>query len=198
MAYTTNAIPYGRRLLPSYLDEIAKTNPGRVYAAIPKTAAVEDGYMDVTIADLARCANFMAQWIEERFGKSQNFETIAYVGLSDLRGVALFLAAIKTGYKLLLASPRNPAKSNLSLMEQTQSSKLLYSAELDPLINPFRAIAPPSCHLAAVPSFLEMLQSNPKDYLFEKEFDESRYDPILVLHSSGSTGKLFSPFWFNN
>lgn len=100
MADTTNAIPYGRRLLPSYLDEIAKTNPGRVYAAIPKTAATEDGYIDVTIADLARCANFMAQWIEERFGKSQNFETITYVGLSDLRGVALFFAAVKTGYKV--------------------------------------------------------------------------------------------------
>lgn len=100
MADTTNAIPYGRRLLPSYLDEIAKRNPGRVYAAIPKTAAVEDGYIDVTIADLARCANFMAQWIEEKFGKSQNFETIAYVGLSDLRGVALFFAAVKTGYKV--------------------------------------------------------------------------------------------------
>lgn len=79
-------------------------------------------------------------------------------------------------------------------MEQAQSSKLLYSAELGPLINPFRAIAPPSFYLEAVPSFLEMLQSEPRDYPFEKEFNESRDDPILVLHSSGSTGKFFLPF----
>jgi hypothetical protein len=100
MADNTSAIAYGRRLFPSYLDQLAKTNPGRVYAAIPKTADVEDGYIDVTIADLARCTNFMAKWIEDTFGKSQNFETITYVGLSDLRGVALFLAAIKTGHKV--------------------------------------------------------------------------------------------------
>ncbi|KAF3009254.1 putative secondary metabolism biosynthetic enzyme [Neopestalotiopsis sp. 37M] len=188
MADNTSAIAYGRRLFPSYLDQIAKTNPGRVYAAIPKTADVEDGYIDVTIADLARCTNFMAKWIEDKFGKSQNFETITYVGLSDLRGVALFLAAIKTGHKALLASPRNPPASNLSLMEQTGSSKLLYSTELAPLITPFRAIAPPSFHVEAIPSFLEMLESNPEHYPYEKVFDEARDDPILVLHSSGSTG----------
>ncbi|ETS81832.1 hypothetical protein PFICI_06834 [Pestalotiopsis fici W106-1] len=190
---TTSAIQYGRRLFPSYLDEIAQTTPGRVYAAIPKTANVEDGYRDVTIADLARCANFMAKWIEDKFGKSQNFETITYLGLSDLRGVALFFGAMKTGYKLLLVSPRNPPASNLSLMEQTESSRLLYSAELAPLINPFRAIAPPSYQLDVIPSFLEMLESNPEHYAYDKSFDEARDDPILVLHSSGSTGNIGSP-----
>lgn len=95
--------PYGRRLFPTHLDEIAKTNPGRVYAAIPKTADVKDGFLDVTISDLARCANFMARWLEDKYGKSQNFETINYVGLSDLRGTALFFGAMKTGYKVSTA-----------------------------------------------------------------------------------------------
>ena len=68
-------------------------------------------------------------------------------------------------------------------MEQTESSKLLYSAELAPLINPFRAIAPPSYQLDVIPSFLEMLESNPEHYAYDKSFDEARDDPILVLHS---------------
>ena len=91
---------YGRRLVPQVLDELAVTDPKRVYAAIPKTADVKDGYQDITVADLARCVNFTAKWIEDKFGRSDVFETITYVGLSDLRGIVTLLAAIKTGYKV--------------------------------------------------------------------------------------------------
>lgn len=91
--------PYGRRLVPQVLDDLASNNPHRVYAAIPKTAEVKDGYQDVTVADLACAVNFMSKWIEDKFGKSTNFETITYIGLSDLKGVVTFLAAVKTGYK---------------------------------------------------------------------------------------------------
>ena len=97
---TDSATTYGRRLIPMVLDRLADTDPGMVYAAIPKTANVKDGYRDVSIADFARCVDFMAQWIEDKFGRSNNFETITYIGLSDLRGPATFLAAIKTGYKV--------------------------------------------------------------------------------------------------
>jgi hypothetical protein len=92
---------YGRRLLPHILDDDAVENPGRVYAAVPKTSNVKDGYLQVTIGDLARCVDFMAKWIEDKFGKSTNFETITYIGLSELRGPVTFLAAVKTGYKVL-------------------------------------------------------------------------------------------------
>lgn len=97
---TSSDTAYGRRLVPQVLDELATTDPKRVYAAIPKTSDVKDGYQDVTVADLARCVNFMAKWIEDKFGRSDAFETITYVGLSDLRGIVTLLAAIKTGYKV--------------------------------------------------------------------------------------------------
>lgn len=90
----------GRRLLPVVLDAHAATNPDRLYAVIPKTADVKDGLRDISVADLARCANCMAQWIEERFGRSDSFETLSYIGLNDLRGIACFLAAVKCGYKV--------------------------------------------------------------------------------------------------
>ncbi len=95
---------YGRRLVPQVLDELATTNPERVYAAIPETTDVKNGYRDVTVADLARCVDFMARWIEEKFGRSNSFETLTYIGLSDLKGIAALLAAIKTGYKASLRS----------------------------------------------------------------------------------------------
>lgn len=98
---TSNQIPaYGRRLAPLVLDELAKSDPKRVYAAIPKTADVKHGYQDITVAELARCVNFMADWLEDKFGRSTDFETITYLGLSDLRGIVTLLAAIKTGYKV--------------------------------------------------------------------------------------------------
>ena len=101
---TDSLTTYGKRLIPEVLDRLADSDPNRVYAAIPKTSDVNDGYRDITVGDLARCVDFMAKWIEERFGRSDNFETITYIGLSDLRGPATLLAAIKTGYKVWIIS----------------------------------------------------------------------------------------------
>lgn len=99
-------IAYGRRLVPQVVDELAATAPDRVYAAIPKTSDVQDGYRDVTMAELSGCVNFMARWLEQRFGKSETFETITYVGLSDLKGITILLAAIKVGFKVRLLTRR--------------------------------------------------------------------------------------------
>ena len=95
-------LSYGQRLLPSVLDELAQTNPSHLYGAIPKTADVGQGFYDVTVADLARCVNFMANWISDRFGRSDRFETFTYIGVSDFRGIIVFLAAVKCGYKVRL------------------------------------------------------------------------------------------------
>ncbi|KAI0854529.1 hypothetical protein F4860DRAFT_112179 [Xylaria cubensis] len=178
---------YGRRLMPAVLDELARTSPDRLYAAIPKTADVTEGFRDISVADMARCVDFMAHWIENLYGRSQDFETISYIGIPDLRGAAIFQAAVKCGYKLLLPSPRNPPSTNASLMEQTRSTKLLHAAEVKPIVRQLNDIVP-FLHVATVPSFDEMVTSNPSRYPFSKSFDECRDDPVVVLHSSGSTG----------
>ncbi|KAI1078275.1 acetyl-CoA synthetase-like protein [Whalleya microplaca] len=178
---------YGRRLMPSVLDELAKENPSRLFAAIPKSSDVEQGFVDITVADAARCVNFMAQWIEDRFGKSQRFETISYIGIADLRGPLIFQAAVKCGYKLLLPSPRNPPPTNVSLMKQTESTKLLFAAEVRPLVKPVQGLEP-RIRLEMVPSFDDMMRSVPKHYPYEKTYNEAKNEPAVVLHSSGSTG----------
>ncbi|KAI0169257.1 hypothetical protein GGR52DRAFT_581433 [Hypoxylon sp. FL1284] len=170
----------GRRLLPLVLDEMAISNPGRLYAAIPKTQDVTQGFRDITVSDLARCVNFMAQWIDDRFGHPIHpFETLTYIGISDLRGPVSFLAA------LLLPSPRNAQSTSRSLMSQTASNKLLYAAEVSPIVSQLQE---PSICAEAVPSFDEMINSNPKHYAFEKDFEEARFEPVVIFHSSGSTG----------
>lgn len=178
---------YGRRLLPNVVDELRNSSPSRVYASCPKTADVADGFFDFTVADLGRCVDFMASWIENKFGRSDNFETITYIGLSEIRGPVTFLAAIKAGYKLLIPSPRNSAIVNQSLMEQTGSTKVLFANELAPLLKPLQALVP-SVRVEALPTLQEMLDSNPPYYEYSKSFQDARNDPIAVLHSSGSTG----------
>lgn len=91
---------YGRRLLPLVLRELAETNPDRLYAVIPKTSSVEDGFIDITVGDLSRCVDFMAHWMSDHLGLSGRFETLCYIGISDLRGVIVFFAAVLCGYKV--------------------------------------------------------------------------------------------------
>ncbi|KAF7519954.1 hypothetical protein G7054_g12910 [Neopestalotiopsis clavispora] len=133
---------YGRRLLPHVVDELRDSNPTRVHTSYPRTADVKDGFLDFTMADLGHSVDYMAAWIENKFGKSNSFETITYIALSDLRGLVTFLAAVKTGYKLLITSPRNSAVFNESLMEQTKSTKILFTDELAPLLKPLKDLVP--------------------------------------------------------
>ncbi|KAI0435840.1 hypothetical protein F4803DRAFT_573631 [Xylaria telfairii] len=178
---------YGRRLMPVVLDESAKSDPGRLYAAIPKSRDVADGFRDVTTAEMSRCVNFMAHWIEQRFPLRSGFETISFIGIPDLRGAVVFLAAVKCGYKLLLPSPRNPPATNVSLMDQTTCTTLLYAVEVEPMVKPFQEMRP-NLRMEAIPSFDEMINSSPAEFPYLKSFDEACNDPVVVLQSSGSTG----------
>lgn len=49
---------------------------------------------------MARCVSFTAYWINGNIGVSNDFSTLAYVGIPDLRSVAVFLGAVKCGYKV--------------------------------------------------------------------------------------------------
>ena len=91
---------YGSRLLPTVVDETAREQPDHPYAHVPLTAKVRDGFKLVTFAEIANATNALASWIETTIGRSSTFETIAYLGLGDLRYVTTFLAAVKCGYKV--------------------------------------------------------------------------------------------------
>lgn len=91
---------WGSRLLPMVADQHAAEDPHRIYASVARTANIADGFRDVTILELTNAVNFMAWWLEERFGRSDTFATIAYMGVSDIRYNVVFLAVVKCGYKV--------------------------------------------------------------------------------------------------
>ncbi|KAI0430794.1 acetyl-CoA synthetase-like protein [Xylaria sp. FL1042] len=178
---------YGRRLMPCVLDHLARTVPSKLFAAIPRTGDLSDGFQDVSVSEVAQCVHFVAHWIEDCFGRSENFETLGYLGIPDLRGIVIFYAAVKCGYKLLIPSPRNPPTTNISLMQQTLCTKLVHAAEVAPLTKPLVGLDR-ALHAETIPSFAQMLGASSPPYAYEKDFDTVENDPILVLHSSGSTG----------
>ena len=92
--------PYGSRLMPTVVDKIAKEQPELPYAFVPLTSKIRDGFRPVTFAELSNATNACASWIDNTIGSSSTFETVAYLGLSDLRYVTAFLAAVKCGYKV--------------------------------------------------------------------------------------------------
>jgi hypothetical protein len=91
---------YGSRLMPMVVDEMAMNEPDAVFAYVPLTGNVSDGYKAISFLDLATAVDRVAWWIHETLGPSKTFETLAYLGLSDLRYPVAMLAAIKCGYKV--------------------------------------------------------------------------------------------------
>ena len=93
-------IPYGRRLLPSLIDDIAAQSPDRPWVSLPKTQTIEDGFRDLSYQCLANSINRMAWWLENSVGKSEGHETLAYLGPPDVRYYVVCIVAAKVGYKV--------------------------------------------------------------------------------------------------
>jgi hypothetical protein len=98
---------YGTRLLTQTLDSITLETPERVYASIPISENVSDGFRDVTFRDVANGVNYFAHQLESLYGRSSCHETLMYVGIPDLRYIMVFLGAIKCGYKVRLIASMN-------------------------------------------------------------------------------------------
>jgi len=99
-----SAIPSGGHdsniWLPSVVAQNAKTCPDGLYARAPIGPAYTDAYRDVSNLQYAKAIDYVAHLIESQLGKGVNFETIAYVGPSDLRYNVVIIAGIKAGYKV--------------------------------------------------------------------------------------------------
>ncbi|TGO46436.1 hypothetical protein BCON_0325g00040 [Botryotinia convoluta] len=149
----------GRRLLPHVIDGLALSNPTRIFASIPISNNLQDGFQDITYKDFARTVDKCSWWMEENLGRSETFETLNYVGPQDLRYIILLFAAIKTGYQMFFNSPQNSLEGHIALLESLE------------------------CKILLVP---ETLPAITQSLLSKRQM--SGYEPFVVLHTSGSTG----------
>jgi hypothetical protein len=100
MADTPLCGPYGERLLPQVVEAIAETDPSRVWASIPISLDVTDGFRDITFKEMLHAIDFICWWIEYQIGSSRDFETVAYLGPSDMRYSVMLVATMKCRYQV--------------------------------------------------------------------------------------------------
>jgi hypothetical protein len=86
--------------VPIILDQTANTDPQKIAYSVAKTVDPWDGFRDINFGELAAAVNRAAWWLDAKFGKSDSFETLAYLAPGDLRYPILTIAASKVGYKV--------------------------------------------------------------------------------------------------
>lgn len=178
---------YGERLLPNVVDEEATDNPDRIIFSLAKTTKAVDGFVDISSKRLANAVNRAAWWIEKSLGKGNNFPTVGYVGPTDMRYQILPLALMKTGYKILLNSPRNSIEGHLNVIKQAECNIWLLPSQGTGNIGEVLEVH--SMTVLDCPELNFFLDETPvPHYAYDKTWAEASTEPALVLHTSGSTG----------
>lgn len=176
----------GQRLLPTTIDERASSNPQTVWCSLPyDDDDLSKGYEDITYVKFATAINQIAWFIQDSFGPSKQFATIAYIGAPDVRCQILEMAAAKTGYQVLFSSHMNNLAGHLSLMGKTDATILLSAsqAKVDDIL------ASRLMKHKVIPELDTLLAANHvKNYPYLKTFAQAKNDPFVVFHTSGSTG----------
>ena len=88
------------RLIPTAIDELARTQPEKVFASIPITTNIADGFQDITYLTYADAIDRALLWLSECLGEACHGESIGYLAPSDLRYAILTVAAAKLGCKV--------------------------------------------------------------------------------------------------
>lgn len=176
-------------VLVKLIENIAKNEPERPFQFIPSGDKAQDGWKPVTFVQLNNAINYMAHSLSNTITRSpddEEFPTIAYIGSNDMRYTVMLFACIKAGFKALFISPRNTPMVQLSLFEATRCNALYYSESMSAAISPcLDQLSMQSFTIESLDHFLNV-ESSPFPY--NRSIDQSRFDPLVVLHTSGSTG----------
>ncbi|KAF2262722.1 acetyl-CoA synthetase-like protein [Lojkania enalia] len=190
------AVHHRKQLLVNIVDGLAKVKPLGVYAYIPISPdGYDKGWTKLTYQKYANAVNGLAWWLTAQFGKNSSFETLTYVGPNDFRHNALILACQKVGYKLLLASHRNQHEALRALLDQASCKAILTADPASAMTTRYQEAFPLSAF--QVPSLDVLLSESFPHYPFRKTFEEAKLDPLVVLHTSGTTG-LPKPIIYSN
>lgn len=86
----------------------------------------------------------------------------------------------------MLVSPRNTVSDHISLFEATECRFLLAPpAPRSPIVQTILEAHP--LQLLDSPTLDELLRGNYAHFPFRKSFAESRHEPLVVVHTSGTT-----------
>lgn len=180
--------PVGQRLCVHVADELARKTPDRIYATVTNSPSdIEHGFRDISIKQFANAVNYASWQIQTLFGRSDKFDVIAYIGVSDIRYAVYLYAAIKTGHQLMIPSVRNSESQQLSVFEAAKCTRVLHTPTFESTINNLKR----SMHELrnfSVPDLDQLIGIECVHYKYNRTWAEGKTDPIIIAHSSGSTG----------
>ncbi|PSN68711.1 acetyl-CoA synthetase-like protein [Corynespora cassiicola Philippines] len=189
--YTNMASRVGTRLLPSTIDEIAASDPDRVWACIPRDGSdISKGYKDITYRQFANAINHAAAWLGSSLGGSvpNAFEVATYQGLNDHRLPALAVAIAKVGKQLLIPFSLAPTPVKQHLIDAANCKFCIYSEEVQ---DQLKGLLDGRTHIRPVvipPVDTWFTDVAATHYPYHKSWDEGQHDPWLIFHTSGTTG----------
>ncbi|KAL1800694.1 hypothetical protein ACET3X_001036 [Alternaria dauci] len=179
-------------LLPHTLFRLAAQHPSATYAEFPNNPdRIEEGYRKVTFAEVANAVYAIAWWIEENVGKLREEEktgeqTLVYFGPNDIRFAVLCLGSVIAGYKMIFPSPRYGAEALVKLIEVV-GGKVMLTPEI-PLPVVSEVLSKRFMKRLQIPSVEQLLKSTAQPYPYKKTFQEHSKEPLVCLHTSGTTG----------
>ncbi|KAH7310811.1 NRPS-like enzyme [Stachybotrys elegans] len=174
-------------LIPTKIDNIAGETRDKLYGLWPVAPFSYDaGYRTVTYGNLANAINGLAWWIDNELGSAKDGCILGYVGPNDLRYIALTVAAVKTGSVIFVTSPRNSPAAHRALFEKLQCTTLVTTDPMPPPAAPIvQAVHP---RVLTIPSLDEVIHKQHAVYPYHKTLYDAARDPLMVIHTSGSTG----------
>ncbi|KAL1863038.1 putative NRPS-like protein biosynthetic cluster [Diaporthe australafricana] len=184
-----SSTPYGKRLLPTLIDEVSIQDPNRECFQIPRSSEPSDGWRILTWKDMANAVNRCAHRIVELCGtpEKDSFPTIAYLGPNDVRYIVLMIAAVKAGYTAMFISPRNSKEGQLNLFDTTSCKIMAFASSHEETVKPWLAERDmQAVEVSALDAWFP--EKEVPHFPYTKTFDEAEWDPFLILHTSGSTG----------
>ncbi|KAH8901470.1 acetyl-CoA synthetase-like protein [Thozetella sp. PMI_491] len=187
------------RLLPQIVESNADVYPKKIYAIFPRAEDKTDEYRQLNYQQFANSINRAAWWLDSTLGtKLEPFETFTYIGPKDVRYSVLAIAAIKAERKVLFPSPFSSIEGLHSLLETTKCKNIIRPPSFAELPLLAGAAALKELRIHDMLSMDELLSEEPaQQYLYDKSYAEAKDDPVMIVHTSGTTGNP-KPLFYTN
>ncbi|KPM40578.1 hypothetical protein AK830_g6017 [Neonectria ditissima] len=181
--------PYGKRLIPQIMDDLAVAEPERTVFSLATLSGDSLDFKPISARAFANAVDKTAWWLHDQVGRPDSIQPLGYIGPHDLRHILLTYACVKAGYAALFLSPKNNTEGALAVLEATNCNIWANASDATPVPLVKEVLQKRHMTVLQLPLLDELLDaSSTKPFPYTKTFQEATNDPFCFLHTSGTTG----------